>query len=967
MKGFLYLVVQSLLKRFGSDMSRVTVVFPGKRASLFFDQILAECSPTPVWAPRYTTISELFRAASPFTLCDTIEGVCRLHEVYARQVEDPQSLDLFYNWGEVLLADFDDVDKHLVDAHRLFTNIRDVKALDDNAYITPEQEEALRSFFSDFSLEDNTLLKERFLRLWNHMAAIYDDLNASMRADGLLYEGALHRDVIQSLRRQHLASDGSSEACPPLFPPETTYVFVGFNVLNDVEEALFDELQHRGQALFFWDYDQAYLNPSHGKSHEAGYFIRRNMERYGNELPPESFDNLRHPKQLTIVATSSENAQARYIPQWLEARLTSPEQHTAVVLANENLLLPVLYSIPPKVKALNVTMGYPLTDTPVFSFVNLILSLHIEGFDAARTNFRPSYIKAVASHPFAHFLEQQQWLCGVKRGKELLVHLNQLLSQLGLRFAEDIQAPETPMDDDQRQTATLHTLYSEAVFSAYTAISRIIDLMSGPHPLLVVNDFTLRHLVASVLQTQSVPFHGEPAVGLQVMGVLETRALDFDHILLLSVGEGYLPKSVSDTSLIPYHLKEAFGLTTIRHKIAVYAYYFYRLIQRAGHVTFMYNESNAGTRQNERSRFLRQLEGETDFPILHQRLQAANKVVIPSEQETEKTPEVMQALLERFDCTQVPQREIIRHILSPSALNKYTACPMKFYYYYVKKLSPDNDLDEGFQASHFGSVFHRSAELIYRSLTEKGDVVRQQDIDRLIELGGQALQPFISKAFRDVYFEDRPEEYTGILIIARRVIETYLLRLLRYDRALTPMRILGLEHRVLSVYEVQAGAQLVKLQVGGIIDRFDQIPDSQAPSGHFIRVVDYKTGSGSSRMKISDLDSLFCDTDKERQNIFQSFLYATLIERLHHEDVQPCLFFPQLSAQTGYSPAISIGQKPVNTISMPVGDDQSPLNVAFNQRLQTLLNEIFNPEVPFIRTPNRRTCESCDFRILCSR
>lgn len=964
MNTFLHQVAASLLSRFGSNMSQVVVVFPGKRASLFLNQRLAELSPTPVWTPVYRTISELFSQQSPYALCDTVESVCRLYRSYARLVDEPQSLDQFYGWGEVLLSDFDDVDKHLVDARQLFTNIRDIKALEDNSFITPEQEEALRSFFSEFSIESNSLLKERFLLLWNRMFDIYEDFRAQLRTDGMYYEGALQRDVIERLRSARLADPSTvmdDAADLPFANDKRQYVFVGFNVLNEVEKALFDELQHQGRALFYWDYDLFYANPHDKAVHEAGYFIRQNIERYGNELDVADMDNFCKEKQLTIVTASSENAQARFVPQWLEANLTAPkrapegeayvESQTAVVLCNEQLLQPVLHSLPSSVKALNVTMGFPLSDTSVYSFVNSLMILQTEGLDTINHRFRPSLLAAVENHPFARLIDESTWKREVEGQVALMNYLLEVLTQLGKRLSKE------------EQSSSMTILLIESVFVAYKRINRILDLMTGDDPLLVVNSATLLRLVRSVLQTQTVPFHGEPAVGLQVMGVLETRALDFRHLLMLSVGEGYLPKSVADNSFIPYHLKDAFGLTTIRHKIAVYAYYFYRLIQRAERVTFVYNESNVGTRQNEGSRFLRQLLAETSKKVEHVQLQASSSLPELKEIVEPKTDDVMLRLYQRFDNTNKTGEE--RRMLSPSAINLYTTCPLQFYYHYVQGLRVEDDPADGFTAALFGEVFHRAAELLYLQLTSAGMIVRQQDIDEMLANDAYRLDDIVRQAFRDRYFLQLKEEYTGILVIARRVMKSYLKQLLRYDRRLTPMRIIGLEETRMTTMSIESGNRIIEVDTGGIIDRLDEVSDSTAEGGRTLRVVDYKTGGHPA--SILELSRLFSNTGSNEHYYLQTILYASIVAQQEQQAVAPCLFYIHKSGAEDYSPLLKLSKISIKDVRQPLTPDCEPLYEAYNEQLRGVIEEIFDPEVPFRQTSNKKACRYCDYRLLCGR
>ncbi len=932
MPSFLHHVAASLQQRFGNNLSNLVVVFPGKRASLFLDQALAELSPSPVWTPTYRTISELFAEASPYTLCDPVESVCRLYRAYAAHVQDPQSLDQFYGWGEILLSDFDDIDKQLVDAQRLFTNIRDLRQLDDNSYIDPEQAEALRSFFGNFSLEENSELKQRFLQLWEQLPAIYADLNASMRADGLLYEGALQREVVE----KNLSTLNSQLS---------TYIFVGFNVLNAVEQALFSELKQRGQALFYWDYDTFYI-----KNHEAGHFLSKNIERFGNELPPECFNNLRSPKEITFITTSSENAQARYLPQWLSENLTEHENQTAVVLCNEQLLQPVLHALPNSKMPLNVTMGFPLADTPVYSLLLALVELQTEGYDATLQRFRPLQLRAVAAHPYARLLDDSVWRQRVGQGTALLRYLQDVLTQVAAQLRTDLIA-------------------TEAIFRAYTCLNRLADLMSGDAPLLVVSDRMLASLLRNVLDGETIPFHGEPAIGLQVMGVLETRALDFRHLLMLSVGEGYLPKKVADSSFVPYHLREAFGLTTLKHKIAVYAYYFYRLIQRAQRITFMYNESNAGIRQNEISRFLRQLLAETDFPIEHRVLQAASDARQAEPIVKEKTPEIMLLLRERYDNRGLAPRD--RRFLSPSAMNTYTTCPLQFYYRYVEGMRIDPDPAEGLDAKLFGDVFHCAAELLYNQLTSAGDTVRAQDIDPFLEMDGQRLEPLVRQAFRQIFFKDQPEEYRGILFIAQRVITTYLLQLLRHDRRLTPFRVLQTEAKQVKTLHIRD----MEIDTGGIIDRLDLVHDDDVPGGLAIRVVDYKTGGRPEA--VSTLDQLFSDTDQKAHYYFQTLLYATIVSEHSAQlladrrsyPVTPCLFYVHKSGAEDYSPKLRLGSQYIHDICQPASrDDQSlTLATAYEERLEQLILDIFDQHKPFTQTTRLKSCEHCDFRDLCNR
>ena len=363
MQTFLQLVAQDLYQKIGNDLSRVAIVFPNKRASLFFNEYLAMQSDRPIWSPAYVSISELFRQLSPWKSGDPIRLVCELYKVFREETRSEETLDDFYFWGELLISDFDDVDKNLVDADRLFSNLQDLKnIMDDYDFLDSEQEEAIRQFFQNFSIERRTQLKEKFISLWDKLGDIYHHYRRNLEELGIAYEGMMYRYVMEELQSDKLKYEH--------------YVFVGFNVLNKVETKFFERLREAGKALFYWDYDVFYTRLPRENTppytHEAGEFILRNLKLFPNELPEAVFDTLRKPKNVRFISAPTENAQARYLPEWIRSvtkrdlpETPVKEKENAVVLCNEALLLPVLHSIPPEVKNVNITMGFPLAQTPV--------------------------------------------------------------------------------------------------------------------------------------------------------------------------------------------------------------------------------------------------------------------------------------------------------------------------------------------------------------------------------------------------------------------------------------------------------------------------------------------------------------------------------------------------------------------------------------------------------------------------
>ena len=588
MQSFLQLVAHDLYAKIGNNLSRTALIFPNKRANLFFNEYLAGESDQPIWSPAAMSISDLFQKLSVQKSGDPIRLVCELYKVFKEETQSQETLDDFYFWGELLISDFDDVDKNMVDADKLFSNLQDLKNLmDDYEFLDKEQEEAIQQFFQNFSIERRTELKEKFISLWDKLGTIYHHYRENLTELGIAYEGMLYRNVIEQLDTDQLKYD--------------KYIFVGFNVLNKVENEFFRKLKDAGKALFYWDYDIFYTQQI--RKHEAGEFLKRNLGEFPNELPESFFDTFKEPKKIRYISASTENAQARFLPEWIKMITDNhsqiaeeKEKENAVVLCNEALLLPVLHSIPQEVKNVNITMGFPLAQTPIYSFINAAMELQTNGYRSDTGRFTYEAVSAILKHPYtrqisSHAGPLERELTKTNRFYPLPSELKQddFLATLftprnGIKelcdyLIELIKDISTIYRKEGEYNDIFNQLYRESLFQSHTKINRLYSLIESGE--LSIRTDTLKRLITKVLTASNIPFHGEPAIGMQVMGVLETRNLDFRNLIILSLNEGQLPKSGGESSFIPYNLRKAFGMTTIEHKNAVYAYYFYRLIQRA--------------------------------------------------------------------------------------------------------------------------------------------------------------------------------------------------------------------------------------------------------------------------------------------------------------------------------------------------------------------------------------------------
>ena len=957
METFLKLVAHDLYKKTNGDFARTAIVFPNKRAGLFFNEYLASETDRPIWSPSYISIGELFRKASVLQIGDPVKLVCELYKVFTHVTGSKESLDDFYFWGELLISDFDDADKNMVDTEAMFRNLKDLNELSDKGYefLEEGQKDALSQFFRNFSIDKVTELKQRFINMWDVLGDIYNEFKTRLREQGIAYEGMMYREVTESLDIETL--------------PYDKYVFVGFNVLNKVEHTLFRKLDKAGKAMFYWDYDSFYLEK---RPHEAGEFIRRNLKDFPSELPVSVFNNLNKKKDITYIESPTENGQARYLPQWIRTNLTENEKETAVVLCNESLLQPVLHSLPENIRHINITMGFPLSQTPAYSFINSLIELHTSGYNPSNGRFLFAEVLSVLKHPYTRMLSSE-----AENLEKSLTHDNRfypLPSELKKDdITEKIFTPCTNNHDIcllvstvlkqvageyQKKAATMDSaldqLYREALFKAYTMINRFSTLIEAGD--LEVNQGTFKRLLSRIIQTASIPFHGEPAIGMQVMGVLETRNLDFRHIVMLSVNEGQLPKSGSDASFIPYNIRKAFGMTTIDHKIAVFAYYFYRLLQRAEKVTLLYNTSSDGINRGEMSRFMLQFLIEWGYGIKRERLEASQSPQGSEPIEISKTPDIMKKMQNNFDVRVNPKA-----LLSPSALNTYIDCGLKFYYKYVAGLNAPDEVSAEIDSAKFGSIFHYAAEHIYKDLTAHGKVIDCNSIENLLQ-NDIKLQEYVDNGFKKLFFNipqnERPE-YNGLQLINSAVILRYVKQLLRNDLKYAPFTFTASEKFVDEEISINTPKGIIKSRIGGIIDRMDT-------KDGILRIVDYKTGGDTQCPP--DIKSLFIQDKKRSNYIFQTFMYASIVCRKLREGgkdlkVAPSLLYIHKAASENYSPVIQMGEakkrEDVNNFSIHENE--------FRKNLTITLEEIFNPETSFSQTSVEDKCQYCDYKDLCKK
>lgn len=959
-KPFLQIVAEDLYRKFGNKLYDVAVVFPNNRAKLFMNQYLGRLS-QPLWSPSYISISDLFERQTPLRVADDLQLVSLLYRSYQNVMQDRavESLDDFFGWGQLLLSDFDDVDKHMAPAGKVFGEMENYHELDAMPELSEEQKAALEAFFNEDFHNRDTLLEQRFREFWQKLYPIYTDFRERLLAEGLAYEGMLQRQVVEQKRIKLRFK---------------TYVFVGFNMLQEVERQLFKLIKDERETLFYWDFDEYYMHQ--GSGDEAGRFVSQNLKEFGNALPREDesiYNNLRQPKQISFVSAQTNSIQAHYVSTWLSNQdRASGGERTAIVMCDETLLPTIVHALPAGIGNVNITTGFPLIQTPAYSFVQALIALQAEGNPGHGDVYRISQVREVLGHPFATRIS----LKADPLLKDLLKQKATRPTRTELALDEGLTALFSPVFDDTATDATLQLLdylrrmvalagspvqeteaedfdepqqdplTEESIFRMYTLLNRLYNLCAKGD--LPVNESTLRRLFTSIAQTTTIPYDGEPVSGLQVMGVLETRNLDFDHLLVLSCNEGNMPKGISDTSFIPYSVRKAYGLTTADNKVAIFAFYFYRLLQRAQDVTLCYSNSTQGTSANEMSRFMRQLMVESNQKIALRNIATGTPGSRQRVEEVEKRREYLDRILQK-------------DFLSPTAINNYLRCQLLFFYKQVMGVQePDNRDDEQMDQRDFGNIFHKACENLYSDL--KGQLITA-DIVRQLKAEANVSR-VVEEAFQSEYLHfksPRRINYTGSQLIIIDVVKHYIRRLLEKDERLAPFRILALEQKVLNEYEIDVDGTPQMLKIGGMIDRLDCIHNDSE-----IRVVDYKTGGKpkGSPKGIGDIFDPDTTLNVHGDYYLQALLYSLNIGRSEaynpaHLPVSPALLYIRQASADDYDPVLSFGKVRIS--------DAETYRPDYEAKLKALLRELFDSRKPFKATTKADTCSKCAFRQLCGR
>jgi CRISPR/Cas system-associated exonuclease Cas4 (RecB family) len=944
MEKYLQEVAHFLFSKHAEEISEYTLIFPNRRAGLFFQKYLSGFLSKPVFSPEILTISELIASFSDLKVIDSNAAIIKLWKTYSEVTKSSESLDDFFYWGEMLLSDFNDIDKYLVDAKVLFKNIGSLREIDSGFdYLTKEQVEFLSNFWRTIIEVKNSDGKEQFLNIWEKLYAIYEGFSTQLANRGEAYEGMMYKDMVRNIESKIQLWENRKIA------------FVGFNALNQCEKTLFDYFQNYLGACFFWDHDSYYMsNPSH----EASLFMKQNIARYPM-LPDFKFNNnsFTSLSEIELVSVPGFSSQSVYLSHWLNSNrvdFTDSFDNTAVVLCDESLLIPVLSSLPDKLGEFNITMGYPFKSSVVYSFLRAVIDVNRNSRPAEEGKTKHYYrnVLVLLNNPLVKpFLDEF-----LERFNEELLQQNKIYltnddfkSDKFVTGLFAVPSDASLVKDYLQQVISMvvqnipdsEATNKEALFQLFLLVGKMHDSLftDGEVPSKAMSVALFFQLLLRASERLSVPFEGEPLVGVQIMGFLETRCLDFDNLILLSFNDKNLPGNPFSHSFIPYALRKGFGLPSIEQRNAMYSYYFYRLLQRAKKVTMVYDSRTEGMSNGEVSRYITQLKYEAQHLKINEKQAVFNFETFRGKSIcVHKTPSVMKKLETVF----------LTKKISPTLLNTYLDCNLKFYFRYIEGIKENEVLAEEIDQLMFGKVAHLAIEKLYAPFV--GNEITKADIKKMADNKTLVKNELLS-ALQVLFFKNNKVSLNGKNILVFDLIEKYLHKILKYDQSIAPFTIISLEKEYYSPINTNYKGQPVEVYIGGIIDRLDFCNGE-------IRVVDYKTGKA--KLELKDISEMF-DTVKDRNKVaFQTLVYAMSVfnttKSLH--PVVPAVYGARSVFTENFEPRFSFGSN--RLVFQDIGNE-------FELKLSGLIEEILREDANFEQVVDKQQCSYCTYHLLCDR
>lgn len=953
MERFLAQAAKYIYKKHPDELHEICVVFPNRRAGVFFASYLQNEIKNSVLAPRITTVGELISGYSDLYQGEKLQLISILYEVFKKHTKTRETFDEFYFWGEILLADLNDIDRYLVNAKDIFTNISDIKEIESVFdYLTPEQKKALEHFWGSVVVNDKMEFQKKHISIWEKLYPIYKEFREKLISKKLAYGGMIDRRVVEDLESDLYNFKFSK------------YYIIGLNALNACERKFFTHLQRQKKAGFLWDYDRAYLDDI---KNGAGRFMRENLKNFPQ---PEDFffntEGFNQKKNIKFVAVSSVYGQSQQIPNFLAETKNDFVEHfdnTAIVLADESLLFSTLGAIPNETGTVNITMGYPVKNSVVYGFLMLLVNLLKNKKQNEKNGFYSyyRYVTDILNHQLLGLWETEkgkEYLNQVKLRNRISISLQEInftdfhkqlftipqkVEDYGLYFLKVLGGIYQKLKSSESENKML----LEIIYSIYKAVEKLGAVIQNvsKEQNQEISEAVYFRLFSQYLGNVSVAFEGEPLSGIQIMGILETRCLDFKNLIITGLNENKWPRTFTAPSFIPYNIRKGFGLPGIDEQDAMYAYYFYRLIQRAQNVTSTYSVVKEGMSTGELSRYGYQLQYDSvhNPEMINLDYRFANASVKPIRISSSK--QIVERLL---------GKNSFEHPLSPSAINTYLFCSLKFYFRYVTGLPEPDEIKEEIDGVIFGNIFHDTIEALYRPYV--GEVMEKSHFEG-IQKNNVSIANEITKQIAVHYFKEKPDTGRNIKLEGKTLLifentKTYLNQLLEVDKSIAPFTLVSLERKYKTTLDISLNETSTKIFIGGNIDRVDRLKS-------ITRVLDYKTGNVKS-FSFKTIDELFeRDLKDQKKEILQALIYTwALSGESGNLNVQPAIYSLRKLFDENHSPNIKWEKNDFNFEN---------LGSEFEQHLTELIQEIYSVHNTFKQTTHADKCKYCAYRKICQR
>lgn len=955
---FLSEVADHLLKKHGAHLGNCTVIFPNRRAGLFLKKRLSAEISRPVWAPAIMSLEDFLFQFSTIQKSDPLLLIFELYSAFkSHQPTDrkEEGFDQFYFWGEMLLWDFEEVDHYLVNPDQLFSYVKSDREIAEGFHFLDEQQKKIIKQFWEAFFPDPSKSQNQFVATWRMLAPVYKTFKQRLYEKGIGYTSHIYRSIADQMEGNPLSLDG------PL-------IFAGFNALTPVEEKLIKHFKVECQAEILWDIDRYYLENT---DQEAGNFLRKYQKDsvFADTFPKTPPDRINDPKKLSITGVALEVGQAKLIGQQIQQLLNqkiASMEEMVIVLPEDHMLFPILNVLPPEVTKLNITMGYPLKETPLFGLLEAAIELQEHKLLTPEhwITFYHKPVLDILSHPYLYESDKKRLdslMSYIKKNNQIRV-LQQDILELNAPLLNVIFS-DRKVQDLAAYLLEITKVLDEQVVERFglerAFIRHFQSLLSRLHEILSFQEVmidlkTFKSLFQKASRTLKIPFSGEPVEGLQVMGVLETRNLDFSYVFMPNMNEGTFPATQRNGSFVPYRIRKAFHLPTFEVQDAIYAYLFYRLFQHGKSLSFYYNSYADFGLSGEVSRFLRQIDHESKIEISKYTLSNSIQIRDRTDIVIEKTPDIITRLM--------VYTQGGRSKLSPSAINTYLDCRLRFYFKYVLRLFSEDELNDELSPRDFGNILHKVMELLYEDATKEKPVriIEKTDFFKL----KSSVAGAIEKSFR-AHFKLRSKQkfqLKGRNLIMAEVMTKFVNKTLELDENYAPFEIMSLENDQNGNYDhivsITPDQQEFNVVLKGIIDRVDR------KYGR-VRVIDYKSGRDTT--EIGSVEKVFdptpvSDNNKSRNKAgFQTLYYAWLYAAKYGLDdpITPGILNIQELFTVGFDERLKIKGEPI--------EDARPLLSEFEDRFKRVLLDIYGMGVPFDQTTDLKKCSFCDFKGICGR